>query len=214
MPNGQTLELADLPAMHPPIGVGLLLTFGPSVVFRLSIDPTPQPSGTINRAVQTDWVGRPGNGQAVLEHRNIGWANLRQAIPKLSSLLDQLPSTMNADDLTEKAAIGVMALLIHDLESAVLQTVLEIGSGGDYLVQVQEGKAVVQVEVRGIRRAQSAAVSKAKLAEKRKQVLKHSKTGYASVTTFAYPGGPMVHSYLHYVRQASKKKARAKRKKP
>ena len=106
-----------------------------------------------------------------------------------------------------------MALLIHDLEGVILQTVLQIGSGGDYLVQVQEGRAVTQVEVRGIRHAESAAISKAKLAEKREQVLKHSRTGYASVTTFSYPGGPIVHSYLHYVRQSPKQKGRAKRKK-
>jgi hypothetical protein len=214
MPNGQTLELADLPTMHPLCGDWFLHAFGPPAVFRLTIDPIRQPSGTMSRRVDVDWVTQPGCDLAVHLQRSISWANLKQAIPNLGTLLIQCPIGTNAQDLTEQAAIGVMALLIHDLEGVALRTVLQIGSGGDYVVQFQEGQAVTQVEVSGIRHAETASISEARLAQKREQVLKHSRTGYASVTTFSYPGGPIVHSYLHYVRQPPRKKGRAKRKKP
>lgn len=168
----------------------------------------------MSRSVTVDWLARPGSGEPNQVDRNIHWASFQQAMPGLRTLLIQLPIVVNEQTLTEQAAIGVMALLIHALEGMVLQTVLPIGSGGDYPVQIQEGKARTQVEVRGIRRAETAAVSKTRLAEKRTQVLKQSKTGYASVTTFAYAAGPVVHSYLHHVRRAPTKKGAKKRKKP
>ena len=204
MPNGQPLELVQLPAMHPPCGIALRHAFGPPTVIRLSIDPTPQPLGTISRGVVVDQIARARNAPAVEVQRSIGWANLQDAVQNLRALLVQLPITVNAQALTEQAAIGVMALLLHDLEGVVLQAVLQIGSGGDYIIQSEE-----QVEVSGIRHAVSAAVSQGRLAEKSTQVLRHSEAGYVSVTTFSYPGsqasGPIVHSYLHFVRQAPKK---------
>jgi len=46
---------------------------------------------------------------------------------------------VNENDLSEKAAIGVMALLIHELEGVTIQEVLQIGSGGDYLALLPRG---------------------------------------------------------------------------
>jgi hypothetical protein len=47
-------------------------------------------------------------------------------------------------------AIGVMALLISDLEKAEIVSVLQVGSGGDYLIEIP-GKSQLQAECSGIK---------------------------------------------------------------
>jgi hypothetical protein len=131
----------------------------------------------------------------------------------MDTLCVQSRIAVSEHDLTEFAAIGVMALLIHDLEGGVLQNVLPIGSGGDYLVIPREAESPIQVEVSGIQVDLNGADSRSRLSRKSTQVLSHSTVGYASVTTFSHPTGPIVHSYLHYVsRPRTTKKGRKKRK--
>lgn len=215
MPNGHILQLEDLPAMHPPCGVGLRHAFAAQAVYRLCIDPTPQPLGTMDRTVEIDWIKRPGNAPAVQIQRRVGWTNLQNHLANLNTILVHLPFTLNAHDLTAHAALAVMALVIRDLEGAVLQTVLQIGSGGDYLVQIQGGARPTQVEGSGILNAAISGVAQARLHQKRVQVLTRSPNGFVSITTFAHPGGqqpgPIVHSYMHYVVQGPSKKAGGKR---
>jgi hypothetical protein len=164
----------------------------------------------MKREVVVDWITRPGTSPVVGVNREVGWSGL----PASTDLLCvQLPRTVNAHTLTEQAAVGVMALLIHALEGGVLQDVLPIGSGGDYFVISREANRPIQVEVSGIREDLNGAAARSRLSQKSAQVLSHSTVGYASVTTFAHPTGPIVHSYLHYVsRPRTTKKGRKKRK--
>jgi hypothetical protein len=208
MPNGHVLELSSLRERHPPIGTALLHAFAPAAIIRLSIDPTPQPSGTMSRRAEVDWITRPGTNPAVQVHRDIGWNGLKDLLGRLCV---QLPFTVNAQTLTEQAAIGVMALLINDLEGAVLQTVLPIGSGGDYFVLPPRGRKPIQMEVSGIREDSTGTASRARLAQKAEQVLTHSQAGFASVTTFSHKAGPIAHSYLHYVSSRRRKKKGGKK---
>lgn len=201
MPNGHVLELSSLPTRHPLIGEALLHAFGPPAIFRLSIDPTPQPAGTMAREVEIDWLKRPGSSAAGRVQRDIGWNGLDH----LGNVCTQLPITVNAQNLTEQAAVGIIALLIHDLEGGVLQSVLPIGSGGDYLVFTRGARKAVQVEASGVREDATGSASRARLAQKSEQVLTRSKAGYASVTTFSYSAALVVHSYLHYVCRRGKK---------
>jgi hypothetical protein len=161
----------------------------------------------MRRTVEVDWIPHPGTAPAVQVLRDIGWANLQAAVPKLAAILVQLPQTMNQNDITAYAALAVMALLISDLENMTLRGVLQIGSGGDYLVQRRGEKHTCQIEGSGIRDAASPGVCLARLDQKKSQVLQQSNDGYASVTTFSYPSGTrtIVHSYLHYVAKKPKK---------
>jgi hypothetical protein len=136
MANETVLELSTLPARHQRLGAALLSAYAPATIVRLSIDPTPQ-AGTLSREVEVNWLRRLGRRSAERIRRRIGWSDVQEGVKRVC---EQLPYTKNAQDLTEEAAIGVAALLIHDLEEGVLQTVLPIGSGGDYLVRVS-GKA-------------------------------------------------------------------------
>jgi hypothetical protein len=132
MANGVVLELSTLPARHPPMGEALLQMYAPQAMVRLCIDPTPQPAGTMSREIEVDWLRHPGKEAATHQQRAVGWTGLEH---HLNTLCVQLLVTVNDRTLTEQAAVGVLALLISDLEGAVLQTVLQIGSGGDYLIR-------------------------------------------------------------------------------
>lgn len=122
-----------------------------------------------------------------------------------AKVMEQLPLTINDRNLTEQAAIGVLALLINDLEKAVLQTVLQIGSGGDYLVRLAEPSNPIQVEVSGVRDDPTREKSSERLRVKSNQVLANSRVGYVSVTAFSYSNTATVHSFLRYVKKRRKK---------
>jgi len=127
--------------------------------------------------------------------RAIGWENLSQFS---EDYLIRVSKTVNENDLTEKAAIAVMALLIHELEGVTIQEVLPIGSGGDYAIRLGTGGPPFQVEVSGIRIDPQGWESSSRLTKKLGQVLSVCACGYASVTTFSWRGGNSAHSYLHY----------------
>jgi hypothetical protein len=187
-----------------------LHAFGPPAVIRLNIDPNAQPAGTMTRRIEVDWLSPPGTSPAVQDQRILGWNGLQDF---LGNLCVQLPMTVNSQTLTEQAAIGVMALLISDLKGEVLQRVLPIGSGGDYLILLRGSRKPAQVEVSGIHSDATGAASRARLAQKSAQVLSKSAVGYASVTTFAHASESVVQSYLHYVRRLRKKGGRKGKKK-
>lgn len=209
MPNGHVLELATLPTAHPRCGEALLVQCATSTIIRLSIDPTALPAGTMSRAVEVNWLPRPGSGTASQEHRGIGWAGLTDYAGDLAV---QWNITIPPQDITEQAAIAVMALLLHDLARGEIIQVLSIGSGGDYVVRVRGLKWWIQAECSGISADPNGSRSRATLKRKKAQVLTHSRAGFAGVTTFSHPQGDIVHSYLHYVCK-KRRKRKGKRKK-
>jgi hypothetical protein len=200
---GPILELATLTDRHPE--VELLKLFGVQLVLRLCLDPIRQPDDTRKRAVTVDWISSKFGSPRQTEVYEIGWSGLPD-----SSIADctKVKRTMNEQRITEDAAIAVMALLIHELEGVSIESVLPIGSGGDYLVKHRKRKQGVQVEVSGIREDLLGNRAESRLAEKRAQVLKRSDSGYVSVTTFhhAVHGGP--HSFLHFVAKRERKQTK------
>jgi hypothetical protein len=95
-----------------------------------------------------------------------------------------------------------MLLLIHELEGGVLNQVLQIGSGGDYLINLQGRLDPVQVEVSGIKIG-SVGEASSRLGRKGGQVRGE---GFVSVTTFQRRRNGEAHSYLHFGRPGSKPK--------
>jgi hypothetical protein len=123
------IELDSLPKRHPTIGDSLLNMFGAQAVLRLALDPVRIPSGVEQREVTVDRLSPPTPGTPSVGVREIGWGNL----PLYSEeYLIHVSRTANERDITEKAAIVVMFLLIHELEDVTVHEVLPIGSGGDY----------------------------------------------------------------------------------
>lgn len=209
MSNGHpVLAMASLRERHPPIGLALLL-YAPAVIVRLSLDPTQLVSGIMRREVKVNSIKRSGDGVAEAVVRCIDWTD---TFPDTEVVCQQLPFTKNEHTITEEAAIGILALLISDLEEGTLQTVLPIGSGGDYLIQVPEPSVPIQVEVSGIREDKTGSSSRSRLSEKTEQVLRKSRIGFVSVTTFAHEVEKVVHSYLHFVRKRGKSKGKPAKK--
>ena len=206
MPNGHILELATLPVCQPHVGEALLRSHAFAAIIRLRLDPTQLPVGTMSTEVAVDWVQKPGRNPGQQLQREIGW----NVIADADRCCAQYRLTFNDHDLTEQAAIAVMALLIHNLEGGVLQRVLQIGSGGDYLVLTRRARKPDQVEVSGVQEDSDGSAARGSLGEKTDQVLTHSKVGFTSVTTFAHAQPPIVHSALHFVRRTRKKRKRRK----
>jgi hypothetical protein len=204
---GPILELATLPARHPKLGETLLDLFGAQLVLRLRLDPIRQPDDAHKREVMVDRIASTTGSVRQSEIREIGWSGL----PEFSKdYCIRVTHTINERRITEDAAIAVMGLLIHELEGVSIESVLQIGSGGDYLVKLSKNEQSVQVEVSGIREDLAGNISELRLREKRAQVLVKSDVGYVSVTTFhrAANGGP--HSFLHFAEKGDRKRSRGR----
>jgi hypothetical protein len=197
MAISSVLELAPLPDRQPRIGRVWLTEFGVKAIVRLKMDPVPLPQGVEKREITISWRSPSTRGKEVQEVREIGWSGLQQFISEDDCL--RMVLARNQEEVTQAAAIAVMALVIHELECEEVVEVLPTGSGGDYhLSRVRWGKPV-QIEVSGLREDPTGKRSKRRLKEKCVQVLKESRAGFASVTTFSFGRRKQIHSYLHYV---------------
>lgn len=206
------IELRTLPGRHPQLGMVGLNEFGPKVILRLGIEPLAAAAGLRKRGITIDRVSRTGSGTQVREEREIGWDNLPQfSADDCRRLSVSLPE----DRLTEDAAIGVMFLLIHELEGMEVLSVLQVGESGDYLVVSKDNGKRFGVEVSGIRRDEGKSETSSRQKKKTDQLLAHTHAGYVSVTAFQYGNDASAFSVLHFVtrpRQAAKTKSRKRRK--
>jgi hypothetical protein len=192
--TGPVIEVATIDERHR--RSVLLRMFGIQIILRLGVDPVRLDREVLKRTVTVDRLSAASKGDRWEEMRDIGWSGL-------TDLLDQgeeLAQVLNEHDITEKAAIGVMLLLIHELEGAVLSGVLQIGSGPDYLVDLSGRPEPVQVEVSGIKSG-SAGQASSRLGERRGRL---RGAGFVSVTTFQCGEDAAAHSCLHFVTPGDK----------
>jgi hypothetical protein len=209
MPDGLALELASLSQRHPDLEATLLSGYAMMAVIRLKLDPPqeiPLSLGGVSRRITISHRSEGLVDDSVLE-REIGWIDL--GFTEIVS--NQIKNTCNSNEITEKAAIAVMGLLVHELEKIQIKQVLQIGSGGDFVANYIRSGRPIQVEVSGIREGQPSD-SRFRLTQKREQVLKTDPRGFVSVTTFHQigSGGGIVHSFLHYVESSTPSRASPK----
>jgi hypothetical protein len=204
--SGPVIELRTLAERHPRAGDALLNEFGAHVVLRLSFDPVRLPAGTLKRAVRIGRTPSGAPGTRSEELREVGWEGLEGRFTEDD--FRRVLVTRNEQDITMGAAVGVMLLLIHELEEMTMETVLPIGSGGDYLVCRKGTGESFQVEVSGIRVDADGSEASSRLGKKCEQVLRHCPAGFVSVTTFQYGGRGEAHSYLCYVTVSGKPKTK------
>jgi hypothetical protein len=187
--TGPVIEVATIDDRH---GRKVLLeTFGAQIILRLAVDPVRLPREILKRAITVDRISPTSGGDRWEEVREIGWAGLSELVDRCERLSD----VVNEHHITEFAAIGVMLLLIHELEGAVLTGVLRIGSGPDYLVNLSDRPEPVQVEVSGIKQG-SAGEASSRLGKRRERL---RGAGFVSVTTFQHGESEAAHSYLHFL---------------
>jgi hypothetical protein len=203
--TGPVIELATLDERHRQ--PGLLKEFGTKLVFRLAVDPVRLPPEVLKRAITVDRISPPSGETRWEEIREIGWANL----PDDLADCEWVRGRLDENTITEQAAIGVMLLLIHELEGGVMNQVLQVGDGGDYLVNFEDRPDPLQVEVSGIKTG-SAGEASSRLGKKRGQIRGE---GFVSVTTFQHGETGEPHSYLHFggpgKTPGNKKRSRPKR---
>ena len=186
------LELSELNEMHPRLC--LLESFGAATIYRLKIDPTSIASDAKERPLE---VTHRNDSKSVV----VGWSDLPELI---TSAVERIGYTENEQTITERAAIGILALLVNRLEGIVIESVSLIGSGGDYFIYCNAKNAATMVECSGIRIDETGTLSRSRLKVKGKQVLSRgADAGFASVTAFRYGRERIVHSYLDYFEQKS-----------
>ena len=141
---GPIIEVATIDKRHDTSV--LLELFGTEVILRLAVDPLQ----TGFRGIETSGYGR--SNQPIVrrvrreEIREIGWAKLPDHLDRC----EEIPITINEHRITENAAIGVMFLLIHELEGAVLTSAFRLAPAATILSNSRMTEPV-QVEVSGIK---------------------------------------------------------------
>ena len=176
-PATPVLKLSSLLERHPgDPGVSLLHLFGPCAPMRLTAA-----DGETARRVTVRWTPRDRRRNEQTRPFIIDWTNCPQIWGHAAASRTDLASP---NTVTEFAAIAVMGLLIHELETAVVEEVLPIGSGGDYNVRV--GRKSFQVEASGVKADTTGHETAKRILQKSRQVLKRQKQAFAFVTTFEY----------------------------
>lgn len=171
----------------------ILHWFAPPLLYRLTIDPQQRDDSLTSCEIKVSHIGRPGNDLQRERNLNCDWSSWVE----MKIMPPEICSAINPDEITEKAAIGMMALLITSLEGLAIMNVMPIGSGADYKVKALVGRENFSTEVSGIREADFRSVSTGRLKDKVIQLLKENSCGFVSVTTFLHPDG--LHSFLHFV---------------
>jgi hypothetical protein len=162
------LRLSSLPLRHPCLGDICLDDFGPSTVLRLGVDPILLPPGVTEQTIIVDWRPFPTKEDSIRFTYRIAWDDL----PRYNQdYLRRLRLCRNEQQITETAALGIMALLIHEIEKLSILTVQPIGGGTDYEAACGGKGPGVSVEVRGIRQADTFRMPQARLREKTAQAL-------------------------------------------
>ena len=160
------------------------------MIYRLSVSPFATEAGTSERTVRVEHRSDP------TLVRVVSWAEVSQETLDECSRIGR---TLGTNDLTEWAAIGMMDLLIHNLEGSSVLGVVEQGGGGDYWISFESGEPSAQIEVSGILDDPTGAAIRSRVREKREQLLKMRHSGFVSVTAFGYKGSSEILSVLDFV---------------
>ncbi len=193
MADGDVLSF-ELFLKHSKMCESLLHNNGPSLLLRLTIDPQRRDESVSSCEIEVSHIQRLSTNTEQQKKLNCDWSsweNIGIKHPQVCAILEP-------DDITAKAAIGMMALLIFKLEQFEIEKVLPRGTGADYEVGVFEKREYFPTEVSGLRTARFPSDSSGRLDEKRVRLLGKNRCGFVSVTTFAHPESGL-HSYLHFV---------------
>src|SRR5579872_1469712 len=128
MADGTVLELLSLAERH--LQLAFYRMYGFQTAIRLSLDPIRSSPDVARRTVSVDYLGT-GTTEPVALTREISWAETYSQDDCERGL-----KTGAERDITEKAALVVMALLIHDIADIQIQDVMRLGTGPDYSAEV------------------------------------------------------------------------------
>lgn len=165
-----------------------------SAAVRIGRDPLLAPAGALTREACIRWRMR-GSTAEELREAILGWSGPEVVgHPKFAIWQFDVPDNV----LTEDAAIVVSAIVIHELEGAIVTSVLQTGTGSDYHIQLRGGTASV-LEVSGIKNDDTGHRSLARVRAKAEQLLARSEEGYVGVVSFRNPTDVKVTIFLYHV---------------
>lgn len=172
-------------------------SYGIAAVCRLSVEPTTLADGQHDREVVVEHTPHDRTG-AVIHRAKIGWAGIATR-----DECERARFCIGETVLTETAAIVIGAAVVSEYESAEVISVLQIGSGGDFRVEVDWRKKPVQLEVSGLLRddTPSGADTRARVGVKCRQVGE----GFVSVTAFHHQPSGTAHTVLRFTRPPKRK---------
>ncbi|MGL6074915.1 MAG: hypothetical protein ACRC8S_12205 [Fimbriiglobus sp.] len=187
-PSPQRLPIMDLATAH---AVNLCPVFGAALICRLR--------GTIDLEAEREiFVRYFSEVEPDLETQHtfiIEWGH-RPSIP--DQWLEEFTSQFNEKEVTERAAVALMALLVSALMKHKVLYILPEGVAGDWQT-ISETGIIYPIEVSGIAVDEDGHELSSRLSGKKKQFMKYKpKRGYVSVTAFAYRTPPRVESVLRY----------------
>jgi hypothetical protein len=208
MESGSTVRFKLFERHGDEMGRSLIHNFAPSLLRRLGVDPVSRADELRQCECNIHWVRRVDSDDSVTT-LTIDWSEASVFGINDPALCFALPEQA----VTEKAAIGLMALLVMHLEGMTVQRVLPIGTGADYELIAVDGRARYRVEVSGIRVAAYPSQLRARVLEKRQQLFTSNDCGYVSVTAFSHPPDGNPSSYLGFESQPKVTKRKHRRRK-
>jgi hypothetical protein len=167
----------------------------PPLLYRLTIDPRRREEDVFRCDVDVCWVPRPGGTARQQLQLVCDWSGAEGLGIADAGVCVGIP----VREITEKAAIGMMALLLPRMEGFAVESVLEVGTGADYEVMGRCPDDGCRIEVSGVQEARYPSDSSIRLTQKTEQLLGMNPRGFVSVTTFSYPPDGRLHSYLFFV---------------
>ena len=139
----------------------------------------------------------PRTGGPTVFSRRIGWSTVS---PQTLWEARLFRGSFGERVITEGAAIGVMALLLHHLEGGQITSVLQIGLSADYLIQI-DGRPYV-TEVSGVRIDANGQETNSRRSKKRTQLFRGHREGYVSVTAFSHGENGGVATYFEFAEKS------------
>ena len=181
------LNLADLPTMHPRIGMALLRLYAPQAVILLSEQPlaevlTTAPTVTVDHIRQH---GMPAESSRV----TIGLSGVGSP----EEIIQCGENVMLETVVTEHAAVCVAALMLHHLERLEILSATQKGSGANYHIECSAAGFEL-LEISGIRQdgTRNGTLTRGVVTKKASQV----GVGLVSVTTFHHAPSDGAYSIL------------------
>jgi hypothetical protein len=187
-PSPKRLPIMDLATAH---AVNLCQVFGAALICRLQAITKSE----AEREIFVRYYSEAEPDHETMQTFVIDW-NSRPGIP--DQWLEEFSSQFNEKEVTERAAVAVMALLVSVLMKYRVLYILPEGVAGDWQT-ISETGIIYPIEVSGIAVDEDGHELSSRLSGKKRQFLRYMpERGYVSVTAFAYRTPPRVESVLRY----------------
>jgi hypothetical protein len=193
--NPPQIDLMTLDAKHPKLT--LFADYGPRAIYRLSQSLSNGDARTRSMELSL----KPKDESIQSHYPTLSW----EALPtEFMKRVRACPRNFNEGDITEGAAIVVVAGLVAEYLKAEVTSVLKIGTGSDYEMKFEDAK--FNLECSGLNNPGTKYRHTERLKDKTDQLLcTIVDFGFVGVVTFGHHNEHGLHAFLHFVSKKDKK---------